>query len=84
MSRYLPISALVGTALFLTYVLYNFYFYDTSEKWINFNEPKPADFTSLAEEEEILERFKFVQYEGIPGLSPELFDKKSIFQTIDQ
>lgn len=75
---------LIGlSSLMLVYMLYQGLIHDTSQDWKNFDQPKPADFTSLEEEEAILERLKQTLFDGSKPLEPTLFTKPSIFQPIN-
>lgn len=82
MLKYFPKFIITVSVLFLIYALYDGLFYDTSKQWINFDEPKPASYTSLDEEEAILERFDQQQYADIKEMNPADFNKNNIFEPI--
>lgn len=83
MLRYFLQITIVVSVLAFGYLFYEFQYNDSSESWINFDQPKPADFTSLEEEEAILEKLDQVRIDASKPLDRDLFDKPNIFQVIE-
>lgn len=82
MFKYFPKFIVIVSVLFLFYLGYEGFLHNSAKPWSNFDEPKPADFTSLEQEEQILERFEQIPYRGLKEINPTLFTKPNIFESI--
>jgi len=68
--------------ILLFYISYEAFIKDSSSSWKNFDKPKAADFTSLDEEEAILDRLRQQPFDGRKFFQHTLFTKDSIFEEI--
>lgn len=72
--------------VFLGLGIYECFYTDRATTWTTFREPQLAAFTSLEDEEKILEGLDeiYVQYNSYKPLDPAYFLKPNIFQTIER
>ena len=72
-------------ALLLAFLSYQGFVKDSSKEWKNFQEPQLAAFTSLEQDQEILQELeRQTHFSTYKPLDPAFFVKPHIFQTIDR
>jgi hypothetical protein len=79
-------SLTIGAAiLLLAYLGYEAFGHDSARHWLHFKKPEEASFTSLAQDESILQELdNQTRYGTYKPIDPFSLDKPNIFQTIER